>query len=227
MDKRPSILITEDEDDLRIDIAEYFQHAGWRVETASCGRDAMLRINSGYIDIWLIDLRLPDIDGLELLEAARHQAQPAGTIVLTASLDDTDLVESLRLGCDNYLNKTASLEAVLAAATNLLQRMRGALGDGTAKWVLRGRELIDLHSGDRVRLTPSELCLLSMLGKTPNEAVDRASLLEALNRPNPSQGNLDVYISRLRRKLQEAFRQPPEIIPLYGTGYMLDCAIKQ
>jgi two-component system KDP operon response regulator KdpE len=215
----------EDEDDLRIDIAEFFQESGWRVETASCGRDALLRLHDTQIDIWLIDLGLPDMKGLELLNAINEQSHPPRTIVLTASLDSEDLVASLRLGCDNYLNKTAPLEAVLAAASNLLRHKLPHQAP-RQEWFLRGRVLIHQQSGHGVRLTPSELSLLSLLGKRPNEVIERGSLLDALNRPNPSQSNLEVYISRLRRKLQDTFSHPPEIIAFYGTGYMIDSAIR-
>lgn len=227
MENQPAVLIVEDEEDLRIDIAEFFLDSGWRVETASSGRDAMLRVKSSLIDVWLIDLGLPDMSGMVLLDSLRALPNPPGTIVLTASLDSQDLVSSLQRGCDNYLNKTAPLEAVLAAANNLIKRKKAEESYDAPKWCLRGRELLEMQSGASVKLTPSELCLLSLLGKSPNEAVNKASLLEALNRPNPSQSNLEVYISRLRRKLQEGFKQPPEIIPLYGTGYMITCAIQQ
>lgn len=223
----PSVLIVEDEDDLRIDIAEFFLESGWRVETASSGRDALLRLQTRSIDVWIIDLGLPDMNGQKLIDAVKALSNPPGTIILTASLDSDDLVSCLQLGCDNYLNKTAPLEAVLAAATNLAKRTKVQAYSESQKWRLQGRELRELRSGEGVKLTPSELCLLSLLGKSPNKVIEKARLLTALNRPNPSQSNLEVYISRLRRKLQDNFSRPPEIIPLYGTGYMIDCAIEQ
>jgi DNA-binding response OmpR family regulator len=221
-----SVLIIEDEYDLRIDLAEFFNDSGWRVETASTGREALLKLGSADLDVWIVDLRLPDMDGLELLKLNAMQEKPAKTLVLTSSLDNADLVNSLKLGCDIFLNKSASLEAILSAVNNLARRAEQSVAV-VLQWVLRGRELYQTSSGNHIKLTPSEICLLSTLGRKPNALFKKDILIAALNRPTASYGNLEVFISRLRRKLTTNFDNPPEIIPLYGSGYMIDCEIAQ
>lgn len=223
---RQSVLIIEDEYDLRLDLAEFFNDSGWRVETASTGREAMLKLGSPDLDVWIVDLRLPDMDGLELLTLNAMQEHPVKTLVLTSSLDNADLTDSLKLGCDIFLNKSASLEAILTAVSNLARRdLQPAAAE--VQWLLRGRELYHTGSGKHVKLTPSEICLLSTLGHKPRTLVEKDSLIKALNRPTASHSNLEVFISRLRRKLATSFDDPPEIIPLYGAGYMIDCEVVQ
>jgi|GEM_PF-797388 len=220
----PSVLIIEDQYDFRLDLAEFFRDSGWRVETAGSGREALLRLGSQDIDVWIVDPQLPDMDGLDLLRMNAIPKSPARTLILTSGLENGDLVDSLKLGCDIYLPKSAPLEAILAAAANLADRNTNPLRV-EAGWVLRGKELIQLSSGNAVKLTPSEICLLATLGNSPKIPVGKGKLLESISRPHASQSNLEVLISRLRRKLHEGFDNPPQIIPLYGAGYMIDCAI--
>jgi DNA-binding response OmpR family regulator len=221
---KPSVLVIEDEYDLRLDLAEFFVDSGWRVETAATGREAVLKLDSSHLDVWIVDLRLPDIDGLELLDRLRQRADRPATIVLTSSLADEDLVGSLQRGCDLFLNKSASLEAIRTAAENLKRRSRCA-PEQRPTWELTGRALQHRPSGATTKLTPSERCLLATLGRRPEESVPRDTLIESLNRPAGSSIQLEVIISRLRRKLESSFERPPEIIPLYGVGYMIDTAI--
>ncbi len=220
----PSVIIIEDEDDLRIDLAESFVNAGWEVTTAANGREALLKLSSGHIDVWIIDLQLSDMDGFLLLQRVVSQEPRPGSIILTASIDDSVLVESFRRGCDIFLNKSASLRAIHAAAENLYHRQtKVAYGPD---WILRGRELHCRISGHSARLTPSERIIVATLGRSPQQPVSKDVLLKALNRPFAGKLNLEVFISRLRRKLEASFKEPPEIIPVYGVGYMLDCSVQ-
>ena len=228
MDKH--LLIVEDDEFVRDLLAACLGHQGYAISHAVSCREMHAALDKGDIDLILLDLGLPDEDGLALTRQVRAKS-PVPIIILTARRGKEDRRAGLELGADDYLTKPCDPQELMLRVRNLLGRSAGGgPADGPrgsevlrfAGWELdgSGRTLKDPGGGD-VPLTPAEFNLLAALARAPGRVLSRDFLLDAVSRPGeePPDRMIDVMISRLRKKLEKDPRQPKLIQTAVGLGY--------
>jgi DNA-binding response OmpR family regulator len=217
-----SILVVDDEPNLRRMLRSYLRNAGFVVLEAGNGPDALALLRGEQIDLALVDVMLPGIDGLELVR--RIRADSAIPIILvTAKGEETSRVAGLEVGADDYVVKPFFPSEVVARVRAQLRRARGLLEEERPSLRLGRLELepetrrfrID---GDEVELTRREFDLLAALLERPEAVLSRAKLLDrAWGTRFVSPKTVDVHVGSLRRKLGDAAR----IEAVRGLGYRL------
>jgi two-component system response regulator MprA len=218
----PTVLIVEDDVDLRGVLSRGLQEEGFGVAVAATGHEALERVEHVAPDVLIIDIGLPDTDGRDLCQALRARGVQTPVLFLTARDALVDRVAGFDAGGDDYVAKPFALVEVVARLQALARR-----GGSEAAVEAVGLRLDPLtHSvsadGVEVPLTPTEFRLLARLLTRPGEAVRRRDLVRA-GWPHGAivrENTLDAYVARLRRKLRE-LEGAPEIGTVHGVGYRL------
>ena len=214
------ILLLEDDPGLGRSVQEYLSLSGHQVAWARSVADAAERLNSGNPDLLLLDLRLPDGSGLDLLREVRGRGDRRPVIILTARDQISDRIAGLNAGADDYLVKPFDLAELLARTQAVARRSfceKALLCDGGAVSLDFASRLAHRRQ-EEVPLTRREWDLLELLARRPGSAVPREHFEGLAGMTNAETGGnaLEVYISRIRRKLG------PEVIEtLRGIGYRL------
>lgn len=228
------VLLVEDDPDLARGVRFNLEHDGYAVieaSTAKAARASIAEATTGAIDLVLLDLNLPDGDGLDLLREWRAAKIATPILCLTARAQETDVVMGLGLGADDYLKKPFGLAELLARIGALLRRRTVVAADpSTAESRLRLGEVVVDRAAHRVirgkrsePLTPIEMQLLDYLLAANGKAVDRALLLKDLwgvDRAATTR-TLDNHVARLRKKLERDASDPRFLITVHGIGYRL------
>ena len=219
-----TILIVDDDRELRGLLRSYLQQEGFRVVTASNGRQALFVAREEKPDLIILDLMMPELGGYDFLRVYSREAETP-TILLTAKLEEGDKVLGLELGADDYVTKPFSLRELTARVRAVLRRS-GRPVPGSQ--LLRAGDItldVDGRSttvGDRrVELTPSEFTLLSTLISALGRAFSRLELLNQLQ-DSALEGyerTVDVHIRRLRTKIESDPGNPRYIETVFGYGY--------
>ncbi len=235
MSHSAEILIVDDEADIRALLRTYLGAQGMRVSEADCGAEALRVLSRQKPDLALIDLGLPDQDGLALIRMVRDRHQ-IPIIILTGRGDTVDKVVGLELGADDYVTKPFDLRELLARIKTVLRRSVGSVPAGNAE-VLRfaGFELrLGEHRlcdgvGAEIALTTGEFKLLTALARKAQRALSRDEILEATHgrEAGAYDRTVDMQITRLRRKLGDDPKQPALIRSVRGVGYMLACVVEK
>src|SRR4030067_520919 len=184
----PTVLMVEDEVELVRVLRDYLERAGFRVQTASTGPEAVSQFQHSTPDIVLLDLNLPGVDGLDVARAMRRTTS-VPIIMVTARVDEADRLVGLELGADDYVVKPFSPRELVARIRAGLRRARQE--PEAAEVLQAGGVAIALkrHTGEvggrRVELTPSEFELLSALVREPGRAFSRLQLLAGAPRGAP------------------------------------------
>jgi two-component system, OmpR family, response regulator len=222
-----TILLVDDEDSVQKLLAYPLEREGFRVLQARDGEEALERFAAEKVDLVVLDLMLPKLDGLEVCKRLRALSE-VPIIMLTARDDELDKVVGLELGADDYITKPFSIREFRSRVRALLRRasvVRPAAGDGN---VIAAHELeLDLGRrsvkvrGTPVRLTYVEFELLRTLVAHPGRVYSRRMLLEALwgaaDYREPR--TIDVHIRHLREKLERDPAEPEYILTVRGVGY--------
>jgi two-component system, OmpR family, response regulator PhoP len=219
------ILIVEDEVRLAENVAESLrQHCGFAVDTALNGVDGLFMATSNSYDCIILDLMLPGMPGLELLQTFRQQGFLPPVIVLTARDEKTSTVAMLNAGADDYLLKPFDLGELIARIKALIRRSHG---HATSKLALAGLEIDTVRVsvlclGRELALVPMEFRVLEYLMHRVGLVVSKTELLEHLYDYNWEKFSnvIEVYIAGLRRKL-EATGCPRLIHTVRGHGYVI------
>lgn len=227
------LLIVEDDELVQKLLAAYLEKDGYLVSTAGTGKEMYRCLEQENIDLILLDLGLPDEDGLALARQIRARSS-VPIVVLTARQGRDDRITALGNGVDDYLTKPVDPEELGLRVENLLRRSGGQEGDGAAGatqevinfagWRLDiSADALTGPGGIDVRLTRGEFDLLTCLAKAPNRVLTRAFLLDAIVRDaeGPSDRVIDVLISRLRKKMEANPCKPEIIQTVTGRGYKL------
>jgi DNA-binding response OmpR family regulator len=216
------ILVVDDELSLRRLMRLYLTKAGFAVAEASTGREALAVLRRGEIDLAIIDVMLPELDGFEVVRQARRDSS-IPIILLTARGEEASRVAGLEIGADDYVVKPFLAHEVVARVRAQLRRARG-FGEGTDTLRVGVVEL-DRRArrctirGAAVQLTRREFDLLETLLADPGRAYTRDQLLGAAWESHyVSEKTVDVHIVALRRKFGDALR----ISTLRGIGYRLE-----
>ena len=220
------VLLVDDERALTNLVTMALHYEGWVVEVAHDGRDALAKFGAVGPDLVVLDIMLPDVDGLQILERVRSTSAATPVLFLTARDSVGDRVTGLTAGADDYMTKPFSLEELVARLRGLLRRAGETTpaDDETLEvggLVLNGAGREVHRDGDRIELTATEFELLRYLMRNPRRALPREEILERVW--NYSFGGrtsiVDLYISYLRKKL-DAGREPL-IHTVRGIGYQL------
>jgi len=223
------ILIVDDEPQIRKFLRIGLTHAGYKTEEAEDGKSAIRLTRAIRPDMLVLDLGLPDIDGLEVIEQLRADGYLNPIIILSVRNDESDIVQALDRGADDYLTKPFGMEELMARLRSA-QRRTVQTQTGGATEVSAGPVHIDLlrHEvnldGKVVDLSPKEFALLEELAKNANRALTHRHLLQKVwgQAQQDNQQYLRVYMGQLRKKLSMNNEEPPYLRTLQGVGYIFD-----
>ena len=221
-----TILVVEDEPKIAQFARDYLEHAGFRVVTAGDGRFALKAVARERPELIVLDLRLPDMDGLDVARALRKDST-VPIIMLTARGEESDKLIGLELGADGYMTKPFSPKELVARARAVLRRWALARTGGETVRVgdlVVDRSRLRASVGDRpVDLTPTEFQLVAALAGSPGRVFTRAQLLDALHGVafESYERAIDAHIKNIRRKLEPDPRRPRYLLTVYGVGYRL------
>ncbi|WP_448134320.1 response regulator [Stenotrophomonas rhizophila] len=226
------LLLVEDDDRLATLVARYLQGHGFEVQRAGCGDEAIARIQQAPPDVVLLDLGLPDMDGLDVCRRVRPGYHGL-LCIFSAQADDIQQVLGLELGADDYITKPIEPRVLLARLRAHLRRQSpvptpardGArLVFGQLRIALDSR---DVHLGDAaVVLTTADFDLLVLLARNPGQVMDRETLFQGLRGIgfDGMDRSMDARISRLRRRLGDTEPDPTRIKTVRGRGYLFSPA---
>jgi len=247
MPARARILVVEDEPRLGEILRLYLERDGHSVTVVTDGRAAITAVDAGPVDLVVLDLMLPGVDGEAVLTAIRERGDTP-VLIASAKRSDLERIAGLRMGADDYLAKPFNPHELTARVAAVLRRSRASGGATTAVGVIDpdgaalsfdgGRLIVDPSSrrytmvpapggaAVRGRLTPGEIGLLAALARRPGAVLTRDQLLEAVTRrPDEVYDRvIDVHVANLRRKLGDDAAQPWLIETIPQTGYRLVAA---
>lgn len=220
------LLLVEDEHDIQTFLQQALTEAGYTVDLAPDAKSAEALALAHEYDILIVDLGLPDLDGIALIMRLRQIGVRAPVLILSARRTVDDRVKGLEQGGDDYLTKPFALAELLARLRNLLKRNAPQSSESTRLRVLDLE--LDLlrreaqRAGQPLQLTPQEFVLLEYLCRNAGRVVTRSMILEKVwgMRIHPDTNVVDVHIYRLRGKV-DGNGQQPLIRTLRGVGYVL------
>jgi DNA-binding response OmpR family regulator len=220
------LLLVEDEPEIQSFLKRSLADAGYQVEVAANGAAAEQLAIEGAHDVLVVDLNLPDIDGITLILKLRALGLSAPVLILSARRTVDDRVRGLEQGGDDYLTKPFAMAELLARLRNLLRRHNQTSHESSRLRVLDLElDLLRREStrgGERLQLTPQEFVLLEYLCRNAGRVVTRSMILDQVwgMRIQPDTNVVDVHIYRLRSKVDTDGRDPL-IKTLRGVGYVL------
>ena len=223
------VLVVEDDPEISGVVALHLRDHGFRVEQTPSGREALARCRGGGFDLLVLDLKLPDLDGLEVCRSLRASGERCPILMLTARGGEADRVLGLELGADDYLGKPFSVRELVARVKALLRRAQPApapqLADAApfehhGLRVDPAKRRVTLH-GQPVALTATEFDLLHHLARHPGRVYSRAQLLDAVWGYSHAgyEHTVNSHINRLRAKLERDPARPLYVRTVWGVGY--------
>ena len=221
-----TILLVDDEDSVQQLLAYPLEREGFRVLQARDGEEALARFAEEHVDLVVLDLMLPKLDGLEVCKRLRAESE-VPIIMLTARDDELDKVVGLELGADDYITKPFSIREFRSRVRALLRRAAATRPSGGGDVILAdglkidvGRRSVEVRNGP-VSLTYVEFELLRTLASHPGRVYSRRMLLESLwgaaDYREPR--TIDVHVRHLREKLERDPAEPEYILTVRGVGY--------
>lgn len=219
-----TILVVDDEPKIIQIARDYLEHAGFTVLTATDGKSALSIWRAGKPDLIVLDLGLPNLDGLDVTRTLRKESNTP-IIMLTARSEESDKLVGLELGADDYMVKPFSPKELVARVRAVLRRMEN-VSEGSQ--VIRvGNLMLDAPrmrvtvDGRAVEVTPTEFQLLAALARQPGRIFTRAQLLDAVRGVafESYERAIDAHIKNLRRKIEPDPHAPRYVLTVYGVGY--------
>ena len=220
------VLVVDDEPNLTELVAMALRYEGWDVRTAATGTEAVRTAREFSPDAVVLDMMLPDIDGLESLRRMRADEPEVPVLFLTARDAVEDRVAGLTAGGDDYVTKPFSLEEVVARVRALLRRTAVVATESSSLLVVGDLTLDEdshevIRGGDEISLTATEFELLRYLMRNPKRVLSKAQILDRVwNYDFGGQANVvELYVSYLRKKIDAG--RDPMIHTMRGAGYVL------
>lgn len=230
MNRKPRLLIIEDEPAIREGLIDVFVYHGFEVDQAGDGGEGLRKALSGTHDLILLDLMLPGVDGFEICARVRAADPNQAIIMLTARTADEDIVQGLALGADDYVAKPFSVTQLVLRVQAVLRRTGAVaepgtvirLGDGTE---IDTRNLCLDRAGETQRFTRREMDVLMYLADHAERPVPREELLNKVwgydRQLELETRTVDIHIAKLRRKLEADPKAPRHLVTVRGAGYRL------
>ncbi|MEO6326662.1 MAG: response regulator transcription factor [Thermoanaerobaculia bacterium] len=231
-DRAPAILVVEDDRKTAASLRLYLEHGRFDVTVAHTGRDGLAAARARTFDLVVLDLMLPEIDGLAVCRAIRAESE-VPVLMLTARSTEDDTLAGLGAGADDYVTKPFSPRELVARVRAILRRARPG---SRLQRVLVTRSLrLDparhevLVRGEEVRLTRAEFGLLVTFARFPGRTFTRDELVEQTfgSDFDGLERSIDAHVTRLRRKIEAPGRAPSIIVTVFGIGYKLDDSVDQ
>ena len=227
------ILVVEDEDLIREMLVLALEEEGYEVVTAADGRTALAFLQDAEpgegefpFNLLILDLMLPQINGLDLCRLLRYQGNPVPILILSAKSSETDRVLGLEVGADDYLTKPFSMRELVARSRALLRRQRFSCLPQTPVLQMRDvmlnpQECRVTVRGEEVNLSPKEFRLWELFMSYPRRVWSRDQLIDQVWGPDflGDTKTVDVHIRWLREKLEKDPSQPEYLITVRGFGY--------
>ena len=219
-----TVLVVDDEPKIVALARDYLEHAGFRVTSASDGREALAAFRSASVDLIVLDLGLPLVDGLDVARGVRKTSN-VPIVMLTGRGDESDRIAGLELGADDYVTKPFSPKELVARVRAVLRRAEVASAPKDV--ITAGGVTLDVPRrmvtvGDRpIDLTPTEFELLATLARAPGRVFTRAQLLDAVHGVafESYERAIDAHVKNIRRKLEPDPRAPRYLLTVHGVGY--------
>jgi DNA-binding response OmpR family regulator len=224
--RNPKLLIVEDDASFGMIMAAYLDAAGFETTFVKQGRDAFHRLDRENHDSVLLDLNLPDEDGLAILRSLRARSD-VPVVIVSARRGIKDRLAALEMGADDYLVKPFEPRELVARVGNIVRRYRGSEKKRLfrfAGWELDvDRHVLRSHTGKSTNLTAAEFDLLLSLAANRGRVMSRAQLIDATVHAEPpdSERAVDVLMSRLRKKIEKKPENPKILLTVRGHGYRL------
>jgi two-component system alkaline phosphatase synthesis response regulator PhoP len=219
-----TILVVDDEPKIVQLARDYLEHAGFAVVTAPDGRSALDEVRHRRPDLVVLDLGLPQLDGLDVTRSIRRDSN-LPIVMLTARDDEVDKLVGLELGADDYLTKPFSPRELVARVKAVLRRSERPAEPGDQ--VRAGDLRLDVPrmraelGGRPIDLTATEFQLLATLARQPGRIFTRSQLLDAVHGVafESYERAIDTHVKNIRRKLEPDPREPRYVLTVYGVGY--------
>lgn len=237
MESRDRILIVDDDPEIRRLLVAYLERNGVDAIAAGNGREMWHALDRHAIDLVVLDLMLPDADGLTLCRDLRAKSN-LPVLMLTARGEETDRIVGIEMGADDYLVKPFNPRELLARIKSILRRARSLppnLRPDTnrclafAGWKLdTATRVLVAPDGVATPLSGGEFRLLRILLDHPNRVLNRDQIMELIHGrdADPFDRSIDVQVSRLRQRLRDDSREPQLIKTVRGEGYVLAVAVE-
>lgn len=223
------VLIVEDDANIAELVALHLRDAGCKVTIENDGIQGHDRALRETFDLFLLDINLPKMSGLEICRSIRKHKKYVPVMMMTAKSEENDIVTGLDVGADDYITKPFSVKELVARVRAVLRRSQAMNTDMTKMGkVLQFSEMtIDTENrtvtlkGERMDLTPKEFDLLFMLAKKPGRSHSRQQLLDAVwgYEFEGLEHTVNSHINRLRMKIEEDVQNPTYILTTWGVGY--------
>lgn len=220
------ILVVDDEPKITQIVRDYLERSGFEVRTAYDGKTALSLAKTEKPDMVVLDLGLPQMDGLDFTREYRKSSN-APIIMLTARSEESDKLIGLEMGADDYITKPFSPKELVARVRVVFRRMTASANKTTdiihaadlTLDVLRLR--VTIEGREIEELTPTEFELLAALASQPGRVFTRAQLLDAIHGVafESYERAIDAHIKNIRRKIEIKAGEPKYILTVYGVGY--------
>lgn len=226
---KPSILLVEDEENLHETLKMNLELEGYSVTSAFNGAQAMKAVENEYFDLIIMDIMLPEIDGINVTQNIRISNNEVPILILSAKNNSEDRVLGLKKGADDYLTKPFNLEELLLRIQKLVQKNkrlqdRSTVGDtysfGGHTVNFKAQEALTA-AGEKIPLSKKEAMLLKLLVENKNEVVPREKILQSVWGYNvyPTTRTIDNFILNFRKYFEEDSRNPKYFHSVRGVGY--------
>jgi two-component system alkaline phosphatase synthesis response regulator PhoP len=229
VNKRPNILLVEDEENLHESLKLNLELQGYEVTSAFDGTHALKAVKEEYFDLIVLDIMLPEVDGISVAETIRISNNEVPILMLSARNTSSDIVLGLKKGADDYLTKPFNLEELLLRIQKLIEKNlklqdKNTLGD-TYRF---GDNIIDFKAQEaqtknvgKIQLSKKEAMLLKLLIENKNEVVPREKILQSVWGYNvyPTTRTIDNFILNFRKYFEKDSRNPNYFHSVRGVGY--------
>lgn len=228
-ERKISILLVEDEENLQEALKLNLELENYEVTGVYDGVEALQAVQQEHFDLIILDVMLPELDGISVCENIRLQNNDIPILILSAKNSSADRVLGLKKGADDYLTKPFNLEELLLRVSKLVQKsQRLAIRQPLEQQYQFGKNLIDFKAlecttkdGEKITLTKKEIMLLKLLIENKNEVVTREKILQSVWGYNvyPTTRTIDNFILSFRKYFEDDSRNPKYFHSVRGIGY--------
>ncbi|NKB76590.1 MAG: response regulator [Gammaproteobacteria bacterium] len=226
--RKANLLIVEDDELTQSKMKSYFETEGYCVTTAGNAHQMRKYLQTREVDLVLLDIDLPDDDGLSIARDLRSNSN-IGIILVTGKDSDVDRIIGLEIGADDYVTKPFNARELLARVRGLLRRTEAQAAPAVdhkrsfAGWGLNPlRRTLTSPNGEEMEMTRAELDLITTFTNHPGQTLSRERLMNCITHRswNPNDRTIDVLIRRVRQKMETDPKKPTLIKTIHGEGYM-------